>query len=290
MFCSRHRVGVLGALLLLVAFGSIASAQRYRQYRLAEGPGVPVRFPPPNFEDGAFTACKLMYTSSRREAGGIGWSTDYPFAAVNLMTRLSELTATRVSHDSRREVNYWVVRLTDPALFECPFLIGTDVGTATFSDEETKRLREYLLKGGFLWVDDFWGTEAWDQWSGDIRKVLPEFPIFDVPVDHPIRSVLFSIAEVEQVTSINRGFDGAGGRGPALLRAVLAEGLRAGHQLRPLLADPLNAKRHRTEHTSEERFFMQHPKRWRACALVAVVLIGCSTWGRRMLACVNGQQ
>ena len=200
MFCSRHRAGVLGALLLLVAFGSIASAQRYR---VAEGPGVPVRFPPPNFEDGAFTACKLMYTSSRREAGGIGWSTDYPFAAVNLMTRLSELTATRVSHDARREVNYWVVRLTDPQLFECPFLIGTDVGTATFSDEETKRLREYLLKGGFLWVDDFWGTEAWDQWSGDIRKVLPEFPIFDVPADHPIRSVLFSITEVEQVTSIN---------------------------------------------------------------------------------------
>ena len=200
MFCSRHRVGVLGALLLLVACGSIASAQRYR---VAEGPGVPVRFPPPNFEDGAFTACKLMYTSSRREAGGIGWSTDYPFAAVNLMTRLSELTATRVSHDARREVNYWVVRLTDPELFECPFLIGTDVGTATFSDEETKRLREYLLKGGFLWVDDFWGTEAWDQWSGDIRKVLPEYPIFDVPADHPIRSVLFSITEVEQVTSIN---------------------------------------------------------------------------------------
>ena len=200
MLRSRHGVGVLGALLMLAAFGSVASAQRYR---VAEGPGVPVRFPPPDFEDGGFTACKLMYTSSRREAGGVGWSTDYPFASINLMTRLSELTTTRVSHDHRREVNYWVVRLTDPALFECPFLIGTDVGTASFSDEEGKRLREYLLKGGFLWVDDFWGTEAWDQWSGEIRKVLPEYPIFDVPADHPIRSVLFSIDHVEQVTSIN---------------------------------------------------------------------------------------
>ena len=186
--------------MLFLAFASAALAQRYR---VMEGPGVPVRSATPNFEDGAFTACKLMYTSTRREAGGAGWSTDYPFAAINLMTRLSELTRVRVSHDSSREVNYWVVRITDPELFECPFLIGTDVGTLAFSDEEVKRLREYLLKGGFLWVDDFWGTQSWEQWSAEIHKVLPEYPIFDVPADHPIRNVLFSINNVEQVSSIN---------------------------------------------------------------------------------------
>src|SRR5206468_9224895 len=103
--------------------------------------GVPVRFPPPNFEDGAFTACKLMYSSSRREAGGIGWSTDYPFAAINLMTRLSELTRTRVSRDSQHEINYWVVRLTDPTLFDCPVVLGTAVGNAFSSDQQAKRLR-----------------------------------------------------------------------------------------------------------------------------------------------------
>jgi hypothetical protein len=176
-------------------------AQRF--YRVPEGYGVPVRTPPLNFEDGGFTACKLMYTSNRREAGGIGWSTDYPFAAINLMTRLSELTRTRVSHDTQHEVNYWVVRLTDPMLFDCPVLLGTDVGTASFSDDEAMRLREYLLKGGFLWVDDFWGTESMEQWAGQMQKVLPEYPIFDVPADHPIRSTLFSITNVEQVSSIN---------------------------------------------------------------------------------------
>ena len=186
--------------LLVIALGSVALAQRYR---LPEGLGVPVRVPPLNFEDGGFTACKLMYTSSRREAGGIGWSTDYPYAAINLMRRLSELTKTRVSRDPQHEVNYWVVRLTDPTLFDCPVLLGTDVGTASFSDEEVKRLREYLLKGGFLWVDDFWGTESMEQWTGEMHKVLPEFPIFDVPPDHPIRSTLFSINQVEQVASIN---------------------------------------------------------------------------------------
>ncbi len=197
----RGRRLLFSASLLLIAASSLAYAQRF--YRVPEGYGVPVRFPPPNFEDGAFTACKLMYSSSRREAGGIGWSTDYPFAAINLMTRLSELTRTRVSRDHQREINYWVVRLTDPTLFDCPVLLGTDVGTASFSDEEAKRLREYLLKGGFLWVDDFWGTAAWEQWVGEMHKVLPEFPIFDVPVDHPIRQTLFEIAQVEQVSSIN---------------------------------------------------------------------------------------
>jgi hypothetical protein len=196
----RRRAVLLSALMLLLALAPAARAQRYR---VVEGPGVPVRSAPPNFEDGAFTACKLMYTSNRREAGGVGWSTDYPFAAINLMTRLSELTRVRVSHDSSHEVNYWVVRITDPELFECPFLIGTDVGTLAFTDEEVKRLREYLLKGGFLWVDDFWGTESWEQWSEEIHKVLPEYPIFDVPADDPIRNVLFSIKSVEQVSSIN---------------------------------------------------------------------------------------
>src|SRR5579862_9455484 len=147
-----RRAHGLIALLLLV---TIASAVYAQYYRVPEGYGVPVRTPPLNFEDGGFTACKLMYTSNRREAGGIGWPTDYPYAAINLMRRLSELTKTRVSRDAQHEVNYWVVRLTDPMLFDCPVVLGTDVGTASFSDEEAKRLREYLLKGGFLWVDDF---------------------------------------------------------------------------------------------------------------------------------------
>jgi hypothetical protein len=187
----------LGLLLALTAAGS---AQRYR---VREGPGVPVRFPPPNFEDGAFTHCKIMYTSVLREANGMGWATDYPYAGINLMTRLSELTKTPISVAADGTPNYWVVRLTDDALFRCPFTMATDVGTVEFSVAEAARLRQYLLKGGFLWVDDFWGTHAWQQWSGEMQKVLPEFPIVDVPVDHPLRHTLFQVSRVPQVTSIN---------------------------------------------------------------------------------------
>jgi len=199
MTARRARIAIATS-LLVIALASVALAQRFY---LPEGLGVPVRFPPLNFEDGGFTACKLMYTSSRREAGGIGWSTDYPYAAINLMTRLSELTKTRVSRDPEHEVNYWVVRLTDPMLFDCPVLLGTDVGTAFFSDDEVKRLREYLLKGGFLWVDDFWGDEAWEQWAAEMRRVLPEFSIVDVPPGDPIRTTQFTIDDVVQVSSIN---------------------------------------------------------------------------------------
>jgi hypothetical protein len=198
MFLRRRVLIVVG--LLLMAAASAAWAQRFR---VMEGPGMPLRMPPPHFSDGAFTICKLMYTSNRREANGFGWSTDYPYAGLNLMLRSSELTKTRISKDWHGEANYWTIRLTDDALFECPFLVGSDVGTIGLAPVEVTRLREYLLKGGFLWVDDFWGTRAWDQWADAMRQVLPEYPIFDIPADHPIRETLFDVSHVPQVPGIN---------------------------------------------------------------------------------------
>ena len=186
-------------LALVAAGGSVSLAQRFGVF---EGAGAGIRTPPKEFSDGGFTVCKWMFRSDRSEAGGIGWSTDYPFGEINLLTRLSELTRIHVSRDERGDVNYWVVRLTDDELFECPILLGSDVGTAALSNMEVQRLREYLLKGGFLWVDDFWGTRAWEQWSSQVRRVLPEFPIVDVAPGDPLRQALFTIAEVKQVPSI----------------------------------------------------------------------------------------
>jgi hypothetical protein len=189
--------------LVVIASTAVAATALAQRYRLPEGPNVPARFRPRSFNDGAFTHCKIMYRSVRSEANGMGWGTDYPYAGINLLTRIRELTRTPVSVDARGEPNYWVVRLTDDELFSCPFTMATDVGTAEFSPEEAQRLREYLLKGGFLWVDDFWGTEAWEQWAGEMRKVLPEYRIVDVPPDHPIRRTMFALKDIPQVTSIN---------------------------------------------------------------------------------------
>src|SRR5262245_8973618 len=128
---------VLGVLLLLVIAATASYAQRRGGFfgwgRLAEGPGVPARYPPPHFEDGAFTVCKIKYTSVRYEDMGVGWATDYPYAGINLMTRLKELTKTPDSHDDDGNPNYWVVHLTDDALFHCPFTLASDVGTIGLS-------------------------------------------------------------------------------------------------------------------------------------------------------------
>jgi hypothetical protein len=165
----------------------------------------PPRYPTATSFDGAFNFCRLMYTSDRREAGGSGWSTDYWDADINFSTRLGELTKTTISRQPNGDPNHLTVRISDPALFQCPILSATDVGTALFTDAEADTLRAYLEKGGFLWVDDFWGPYAWDNWVSNISKVLPpgEYPIRDIPGDHPIRRMLFEFTELPQIPSIN---------------------------------------------------------------------------------------
>jgi hypothetical protein len=145
-----------------------------------------------------------MYTSVRREPSGGGWRTDYPYGEINLMIRLSELTRIPVPFDGARKPAHYVVRLVDDALFECPFTMASDVGTVGLSDAEVAQLRLYLLKGGFLWVDDFWGTRAWQQWTRELARVLPppEFVIEDVPMSDPIFSTQFGIEDVPQITNI----------------------------------------------------------------------------------------
>ena len=168
------------------------------------------RVPPAHRTDRAFSFCRILYTSVRREASGGGWRTDYPYGEINLLVRLSELTKTpvpfetKLSYQARREPMHFVVKLTDEALFECPMTMASDVGTIGLSEAEVEGLRRYLLKGGFLWVDDFWGTAAWQQWTKEIAKVLPpsEYPIQDVPLTDPIFSSQFVVTKVPQITNI----------------------------------------------------------------------------------------
>jgi hypothetical protein len=73
------------------------------------------------------------------------------------------------------------------------------------SEEEVTRLREYLLKGGFLYVDDFWGEWAWAQWVEEIGRVLPpkDYPIVDLTPEHPLFRAMFVIPKLPQIPSIN---------------------------------------------------------------------------------------
>jgi hypothetical protein len=201
---------VLLALTAVVVTASYAFAQRDF---FGFGFDDPVRWAPADMPDRNFTVCRLMYTSVRREPNGGGWRTDYPYGEINLMTRLSELTRTPVSFNAAHRPQQWVVRLTDDALFNCPYTVASDVGTIGLSQQEANRLRLYLEKGGFLWVDDFWGTAAWVQWTRELAKALPpsEFPIEDVPLSDPIFRTQFTVTKIPQITNIQfwRGVGGS---------------------------------------------------------------------------------
>ena len=153
--------------------------------------------------DGTFQFCRVVFAEGFGGDGG-DWSVDWPRADINLSIRLAELTKTTVGKTPAGDPNHLLVRLTDDVLYQCPFIMMTEVGSASFSDEEAAQLRDYLLKGGFLWADDFWGTNAWNWWEEQIRKVFPpsEYPIVDIDAGHPLYRAQFEIKQTPQIASI----------------------------------------------------------------------------------------
>jgi hypothetical protein len=177
----------------------VTGAQNFRR------PGrVPLREPTEEGFDGGFSYCRGIYTSARMMRSGMGWGTDYPLADINFSIRLSELTKTHVSRRPDGEPNHFTVRLTDDNLFRCPTLHMEDMGAAELTEEEVGRLRDYLVKGGFLWVDDYWGSQAWAYWVATISRVLPpeQYPIFDLKPDHPLFRMQYPVNGVPQIPSI----------------------------------------------------------------------------------------
>ena len=197
---SSRPPGLVALLTVLFVLASAAYglAQLQRGRFVGRGSGyVPEQFP-----DGDFHICRLVYTEARRY--GAGWQTDYPLGERNLSVRLSELTRTRVSRGPDGTPNHYLVRLSDDQLFACPFIMAGDVSSWGITSAEAERLREYLLKGGFLWTDDQWGTEQWEVWTEELAKVFPpnEYPLEEItPVD-PIFQSQYIVKEMPQIPNI----------------------------------------------------------------------------------------
>jgi hypothetical protein len=204
----RQTAAALAVAIVTVASAGVAVVtEEQRSRRYAPSTATPESF------DGAFHYCRVWYQSNRNGVGG-GWSTDYPDADMNLSIRLSELTKIRVSRNAAGDPTPLIVRMTDDELFQCPFIMMQEVGAIFIDDEEAVRLRAYLLKGGFLWVDDFWGSYAWQAWASQIGKVLPpgQYPNIEIPKDHPIMRTMFALKNgVPQVPSINHWMGSGGG-------------------------------------------------------------------------------
>ena len=135
-----------------------------------------------------FVFCRGIYTSGRQEAGGSGWSTDYPDAERNSSIRLSELTKTRVKFNADGEPDFVTVRLTDEALFAVSLSPHGRRRHHLLHDADVDGAAAVPEKGGFIWVDDYWGPDAWENWVTQISAGAAAARISrfgQLPLDHP---------------------------------------------------------------------------------------------------------
>jgi Domain of unknown function (DUF4159) len=166
--------------------------------------GVPEWKNDERFKDDVFTFVRVRYSSYGRGGwGGYGgrgggrWATDYPDADLNFSYRLQQLTALEVDPNGK------VLELTDPALFDHPWLYLIEPGDMFLEEAEVLALRKYLLNGGFLMVDDFWGEREWANFYDNIKRVFPDREPVELPLEHEIFHCVYDLKKKPQVPNIH---------------------------------------------------------------------------------------
>lgn len=181
--------GAALAVVLSIAFIGLAQRGRFQPPEDDE-PAAPAR-------NAEFHFLRVEYTDlpqyhrgfgyASRDGTGTGWwLVDWPAAENHFSLGIQRLT--RIDTGDPRHV-----RLTDERLFDYPWIYATQTGWWGLTDAETNRLREYLLRGGFLVVDDFWGPEQWEVFRRTMNRVLPNRPIADIAESDSIMHVLYDI-------------------------------------------------------------------------------------------------
>jgi hypothetical protein len=206
------RFGLLGLLLLIAAGATLA--QRY--YDRGDVPNWQVD---KEFSHDVFTFVRIRYSSGYGGYGyggygggpgrgrgrgyygrsGGNWATDYPDSDLNFSYRLHQLTSLEVAPDPV------VLELTDPDLVNYPFIYIVEPGRLVFSEPEVAALRAYLLNGGFLMVDDFWGEAEWENFYHEIKRVFPDREPVELKLEDPfgVFHTVFDLKEKPQIPSIN---------------------------------------------------------------------------------------
>ena len=205
----KSRYVFLILLMVTIVGAGAVSARRYSRRGYSERRGVPNWKPSREFSHDIFTFVRIRYSSGyggyyggRYSRGGGRWATDYPDSDLNFSFRLQQLTSMEVHPDGL------VLELTDPELFNYPFIYMLEMGRLAFREEEVKCLRRYLLNGGFLMVDDFWGQDEWDNFYHEIKRVFPDREPVEVPLSHPIFHAVFDLKERPQIPSIGLAIRG----------------------------------------------------------------------------------
>ncbi|MDP1931361.1 MAG: DUF4159 domain-containing protein, partial [Gammaproteobacteria bacterium] len=189
---------------------------------MAQNSAVPLDFDPQTFlldmnESGEgraaeFTWVRGRYTNygggrNRRGGGGFGgrggwWDTDFPDAESNFLRGVQRYT----NIDTNSKSYDWL-DLTDPRLFEHTFLymnmkrvpIGSTYSGPNFSAEEVDVLREFMFRGGFVLLDDFWGDAHLEDFQNEMVKLFPERELVKLDTRHELFHVFFDVEEVVQV-------------------------------------------------------------------------------------------
>ena len=175
---------VVVSLILVSACLSVAQAQRSRQY-YEPTPNGPL--------DSEFFFVRLQYSCSTRSRCRSAWLTDWPDAEMHLLPGITRLTRVATGADGR------IVNLGSDELMDYPWLYAVEVGQWYLDDLEAVRLREYLDRGGFLMVDDFWGAYEWSIFTESMLKVFPDRPIVELGEDHPLLHVLYDLDQRTQI-------------------------------------------------------------------------------------------
>lgn len=220
---TRRRIAMaVVPLLAVVLVAGVALAQRGRRGGFGGGSvqlpedraGVPDWKVDSKFKDDVFTFVRVEYSDGyggrgRRGGyygggGGWGkWAIDFPDSDLNFSYRLQQLTSLKVNPNPIH------MPLTDERLFDYPFLYMIEPGNLEFKDDEIVALRRYLLNGGFMMVDDFWGNAEYQNFHDQIKRVFPE-PAqepSELPADHEIFRCVYRLKEKPQVPSMHAYLD-----------------------------------------------------------------------------------
>jgi hypothetical protein len=173
---------------LLVAVAAPLDGQYGR--RRSRGRGV-ARIEPNVGPVHEFTFVRLQYTPSYGPSRNPGWFHDYPTAERNFAKILEAVSLVEPYMGGSN-----ILRLDDPELFKYPLAYLSEPGFWTMNEGEREGLRNYLLKGGFLIVDDF-PDMAWQNFELQMRRALPELQPLPLQRDHPIFNSFFDIRDME---------------------------------------------------------------------------------------------
>lgn len=205
----KRRLTLLTFVLALASLlAAVAVAQRghfggrrFQGQMMGERNGVPDWENDASLKDDVFTFVRVKYTSG----GGWGWekwATDYPDSDLNFSYRLHELTSLEVDPDGK------ILDLTDEAILDYPFLYLIEPGHITLTEPEVFGLRRYLLNGGFLMVDDFWGEDEWNVFYQQIKRVFPDREPVELPLEHEIFHCVYDLKKKPQIPSIHAYLSG----------------------------------------------------------------------------------